>query len=480
MKTDRALLPVLVAVTVPKYLWLLLLLVLAMMLAEVLRVLAAPVSMLGNDGLWLSFAGSFGAITCGYGVALLGYAWQRVRGRPSLRLIPGSAGLQQRIAALAIAGVAISTVLVTVLTVTDRSWRWWRAHEMSQAWLSPHFAPAYEWWAVGLSVASSLIACAVGAACRVAFPFLVASVVTLILAGRGWFWLPPLVLAIGLLWPKLTAVSPWPRKQPTSLRGFSRKDALAALMRRRAAPWVTFALPTLVLGLAMYNEGHLPGTFALTACYPLMAVSPVELRQAWLIPGVGKRGSLGDALFRVWIIDAGRIVIGALMLILLGAAVVALISAKPGQSWLVDPSAQRLFLDKARHVLVAATAIFGIVWTGLRIMTCSPRYLTSGPVNMGQGQWIPVAVALVIGFAQFALASGQWTAVDLEWLRRLEFTAVLAALVGPLFAMVFVCRNRTAWQHANLLAVAQMLDRVGRRGELGFPRFRDSSHARQS
>lgn len=478
MKSYRAFTRLLVAVTVPKVVWLLLLSMLLLMLGETIFVLLTAVPMRGGAGSWLLLVTTFGSMFTAYALVLLGRAWQRFAAHPSVALLPAYDWLRRRIVVLAVACVVATVPLVTTLAVTGRSWRWWRAHDMATTVLSPALAPASEWWQVSTAVTFSIVGVLAGSACGIALPFLAAVAMTLAFAGSVWLWLPLPILCAGWLWKKFGGAERWPGKWLAARQRVNRRDALAALMRRRQGAVVTWALPTIVLGLAIYNEASATFTFALLGSYPLMAISPVELRQAWLMPGAAERNDFGNALFRLWIVDTGRVVVGALALIAMGTVAVTLLTASAGHWWLDDFTVQRALAGKMQHVLLAAATVFGIVWTGLRIMTCSPRYLTSGPISLGQGQWIAATVAFVIAILQIVLASADWTGAYRAWFRTWEGTALLGAVIGPLVAAVFAYFNRNAWHNANLLAVAQMLERIGRKSEGGFPWIRGDSRAR--
>lgn len=468
MKPRRVLISLLVAMTLPRIGWLLVSGVVLFVFVEATYVLLSGMPAASTASVWLSLAYTSGSIAAGYLMVLLGSAWRRVRTTPVLALAPDA---RHALAGLMLLGVTVATLLtfpVTILAVTDSSWRWWRSDEMAHAFLSPHYVPWSEYLSVGLTIALWLVACFVGAARGVARAFLITVAVSVPLADRGWYWMPIAIVIVGDVWRRFGALSRIGVKWLARDRPAGRRDALRAMMRRRQQPVLSLLVATFCIAMATFNEGQSIATFALSANYALLAMNPIELRQVWLIPGSGTRNWLGDALLRRWTTDCACVILFAVTGVLLVTAAYTYLTTRSSTFWLMDANVQHALMAKARFTLLSAIAMLGTVWSGLRVMTCSPRLLTSGPALLGAGQWIPLLVSLAVGVAQWTLAFGRWPDIDHDWFRGVEGSAILSGVIAPAVAWCLAWVNRRAWENANIADVAQMLNEMARKQARGF------------
>jgi len=396
----------------------------------------------------------------------LGRVWRRIHLDAVTRLLPGLHRARIPLVVIAGALMVLLGTIGTILLVTDRSWRYWRLHEAAHTWLSPYFAPWGAWYEIGSTTLLGHLAVLLAARVGVNGGVQWGMVAIMAYSARGMWYASPAILAVAYAVQHL-ALRLNPAMWLRPVGSFRRRpaNAYSQFMRRRMQPWFVVGLTTLVLALSMVGDGNTIGFAALSGTYALMTVSAVELRSAWLVPGAARRGGIGDALFRIWFTDCARTTLLALLLVTVAVLLLSGITATHGQAWWQDADAAMTLRRRLWSAAAATTAMLGVAWTGLRIMTASPRYLTSGPASMGSGQWIVLAVALAIPLLQLVLGTRDWPGLNRDWCRSVECTAVFSALFGPVIAALIAKAKRREWEIANLAAVADTLDRMAKYSE---------------
>lgn len=452
----------------PRSLWALFLVALIVIVLVAVAVLKEPVESGSRGAFWLAMAQAFSGMGLAVLCTLLGRSWRRIRTDPTLRLLPHVDEARLPLGLAMCVAMIILLVLATTILATDGSWKFWRTHEMESSLLSPYFVPQAVWIELGATLGTFYVSALLAA--RYGLPYWLQAVIvaTAAFAGRAAWYLPVALLVFGLVFQRVAQRGGVRLQLPIWRHQFQRSqriNAFGLLMRRRMQPWFVGGLTTLMLALSMVGDGNTFGVAALSGTYALTAVSAVELRSAWLVPGAVRRGGIGDALFRIWFTDCARTTLLALLLVTVAVLLLSGSTATHGQAWWQDADAAMTLRRRLWSAAAATTAMLGVAWTGLRIMTASPRYLTSGPASMGSGQWIVLAVALAIPLLQLVLGTRDWPGLNRDWCRSVECTAVFSALLGPIIAAFVAKAKRPAWERANLAAVANTLDAMARNAD---------------